>query len=112
METTYIVLIALTVIYIPLFLYVRFRKKPEKSVLEPYGPCIMIRTKVGIKLIDRLGRYKRFWHVCGYASRIITVLLMAYIVGLPYSSRHSLVSVAGASTFLDVSSVLDASSFF
>ena len=82
METTYIVLIALTVIYIPLFLYVRFRKKPEKSVLEPYGPCIMIRTKVGIKLIDRLGRYKRFWHVCGYASRIITVLLMAYIVGI------------------------------
>ncbi len=82
METTYIVLIALTVIYIPLFLYVRFRKKPEKSVLEPYGPCIMIRTKAGIRLIDRLGRYKRFWHVCGYASRIITVLLMAYIVGI------------------------------
>ena len=82
MELTYIVLIVLTVIYIPLFLYVRLRKKPENSMLEPYGPTIMIKTKVGIRLIDRLGKYKRFWHVCGYASRIITILLMAYIVGI------------------------------
>ena len=80
METTYIVLIALTIIYIPLFLYVKFGKKLEEKGLVPYGPCIMIRTKVGLKLIDRLGRYKRVWRVMGIISRIITILLMIYIV--------------------------------
>ena len=80
METTYIVLIILTVIYVPLFLYVKFNKKLEEKGLLPYGPCIMIRTKVGLRLIDRYGRYKRFWRICGIASRVITLLLMAYIV--------------------------------
>ena len=82
METTYIVLIILTVIYIPLFLYVRFGKGLKEKGLLPYGPCIMISTKVGINLIDRLGRYKRLWRVCGIASRIITVFLMIYIVAV------------------------------
>ena len=80
METTYIVLIALAIIYVPIFLYVKFNKKMEEKGLLPYGPCVMIRTKFGLRAIDRLGRYKRFWHVCGYASRIITIILMAYIV--------------------------------
>ena len=63
METTYIVLIILTAIYIPLFLYVKFGKKLESKGIVPYGPTIMIRTKIGMKTIDRLGKYKRFWRV-------------------------------------------------
>ena len=82
MEPTYIVLIILTVIYIPLFLYVKFGKKLEEKGLSPYGPCIMIRTKFGLRLIDRWGRYKRFWRVCGILSRFITLFLMIYIVAI------------------------------
>ena len=82
METTYIVLIVLAVIYVPLFFYVKFNKKMEEKGLLPYGPCIMIRTKIGMKTMDRLGKYKRFWRVCGIASRIITIFLMAYIVAI------------------------------
>ena len=91
METTYIVLIILTAIYIPLWLYVKFGNRPkgedgsegkdERNVV-PYGPTIMIRTKIGLKAIDFLGRYKRFWRVCGILSRIVTVLLMTYIVAI------------------------------
>ena len=80
MELTYIVLIILAVIYVPLFLYVKFGKKLEEKGLVPYGPTIMIRTKLGIKLIDRWGRYKRFWRACGVMSRFVTLFLMAYIV--------------------------------
>ena len=80
MEPTYIVLIILAVIYVPLFLYVKFGKKLEEKGLVPYGPTIMIRTKLGIKLIDRWGKYKRFWRACGILSRFVTLFLMAYIV--------------------------------
>ena len=80
MELTYIVLIILTVIYVPLFLYVKFGKKLEEKGLVPYGPTIMIRTKLGIKLIDRWGKYTRFWRACGVMSRFVTLFLMAYIV--------------------------------
>ncbi len=90
METTYIVLIILTAIYVPLWIYVRFGKKlglkgaekVEEKGISPYGPTIMIRTKIGLKAIDRLGRYKRFWRVCGILSRIITIILMTYIVAI------------------------------
>ena len=82
METTYIILIALAIIYVPLYLYIRYNKKMEEKGLLPYGPCIMLRTKVGLKLIDRLGRYVRFWRVCGILSRIITIILMVYIVAI------------------------------
>ena len=80
MELTYIVLIILAVIYVPLFLYVKFGKKLEEKGLVPYGPTIMIRTKLGIKLIDRWGKYTRFWRACGVMSRFVTLFLMAYIV--------------------------------
>ena len=90
METTYIVLIILTAIYIPLWIYVKFGKKLglkgaeklEEKGIGPYGPTIMIRTKIGFKVIDILGRYKRFWRVCGILSRIVTIILMVYIVSI------------------------------
>ena len=90
METTYIVLIILTAIYIPLWIYIKFGKKlglkgtekVEDKGISPYGPCIMIRTKIGLRAIDFLGKYKRFWRVCGILSRIVTILLMTYIVAI------------------------------
>ena len=90
METTYIVLIILTAIYVPLWFYVKFGKKfglkgaekLEEKGIGPYGPTIMIRTKVGFKVINYLGRYKRFWRVCGILSRIVTIILMTYIVAI------------------------------
>ena len=80
METSTAVLIALTVIYIPLFFYVRFGKRPKEKGVVPYGPTIMIKTKIGIKTIDRLGRYKRFWRICGFLSIFVVLFLMLYIV--------------------------------
>ena len=41
METTYIVLLALLVIYIPIYFYVRKSKKAQDKGFAPYGPTIM-----------------------------------------------------------------------
>lgn len=93
MEPVYIALIILTIIYVPFWFIVKFGDKigPLKNISEKLRSkglttylfiLIMIRTKWGIKLIDRLGKYKRFWRVCGVLSRIVTIILMAYIVAI------------------------------
>lgn len=82
MDTTYIALIALTAIYVPLFFYIRFKssRNPNLKRFTTYGPAIMIKTRIGIKLINRLGKYKKIWRIFGVVSRLVTILLMLYIV--------------------------------
>ena len=80
METTYVVLIALLVIYIPLYIYVRKSEKAHEKGFVPYGPTIMIRTRWGLKLMDRLAKYKRFWHFMGTVSLVVAFILAMIIV--------------------------------
>ncbi len=80
MNSTTIVLLILVAIYIPTFIFVKKNKWCQEHGIVTSGPLVMIKTKLGIKMMDRLAKYKRFWRVCGFASRIITILLMGYIV--------------------------------
>lgn len=80
METTYIVLLALLVIYIPLYIYVRKSEKAHEKGFVPYGPTIMIKTKWGLRLMDALAKYRRFWNAMGYVSLVVSVILAAAIV--------------------------------
>lgn len=82
MDTAQIILIALTAIYIPLFFYIKFKssRNPNLKNFTTYGPAIMIRTKIGIRLINRLGKYKRLWRVFGAISRLVTVFLVLCII--------------------------------
>ena len=80
METTYIVLLALLVVYIPIYIYVRKSEKAHEKGFVPYGPTIMIRTKWGLKLMDRMAKYKRFWNVMGYVSLFVSLILALIIV--------------------------------
>ncbi len=82
MNTTYIVLLVLLAIYIPIYIYVRTSEKAKAKGIVPYGPLIMIKTKWGIGLMDRLSKHKQFWHVCGFLSKIISLILMIYIVAI------------------------------
>ncbi len=82
METTYIVLLALLVIYIPLYIYVRKSEKAHEKGFVPYGPTIMIRTSWGLKLMDALAKYRRFWNVMGVVSMFISLLLAIFIVSI------------------------------
>lgn len=95
METVYIVLLALLVIYIPLYVYVRKSKKAQDKGFVPYGPTIMIRTSWGLKLMDRLAKHKRFWNVMGFVSLAISLVLMVAIVSILIIDLSVLPSVFG-----------------
>ena len=76
METAYIVLLVLAVIYIPIWFWVwRNPEKAERYHLCKYGPCIMIRTQLGMKTMDRLARYPRFWSAFGFFSKAVSAVL-------------------------------------
>ena len=82
METTYIVLLALLVIYIPLYIYVRKSEKAHEKGFVPYGPTIMIKTSWGLRLMDRLARHRRFWNVMGHFSLAVSLVLAIIIVSI------------------------------
>lgn len=79
MQLAYIILLILLIIYIPFYFYVRTGKL-EKYGLVKYGPAVMLKTKWGMRTMERLAKYKRFWRVFGFISKIITIILMAFIV--------------------------------
>ena len=80
MDLAYIILIILVAIYVPLYFYVRKSDRMHAKGIVPYGPTIMIKTKWGLDLMDRLSRHKRFWNAFGLISKIIALFLMAIIV--------------------------------
>lgn len=77
MSTAYLVLLILLVIYIPIYVWVW--KNPEKADrlhLQKYGPALMIKTHLGMKTMDRLSKYRRFWRVFGFVSKLISAILL------------------------------------
>lgn len=84
MELAYQVLIVLAVIYVPIWLWVwRCPEKAERYHLVKYGPCVMIRTQLGMKTMDRLSKYTRFWRAFGFFSKVVSAvlfLLMMYML--------------------------------
>ena len=76
MNTAYTVLLILAVIYIPIWVWVwRNPEKAERYHLCKYGPCIMIRTQLGMKTMDRLAKYPRFWSAFGFFSKAVSAVL-------------------------------------
>ena len=84
MNPAYVVLIILAVIYIPIWVWVwRFPERAERYHLCKYGPCIMIKTQLGMGTMDRLSRHTGFWRAFGFASKVISAvlfLLMMYML--------------------------------
>ena len=80
MELTYIVLLALLVVYIPFYFWVRFSPNAEKYGLVKYGPMVMVKTKLGTKLMEKWCVYTRFWRFFGTLSLIISAILMVTII--------------------------------
>ena len=75
-STAYFVLLILLIAYIPIWIWTW--RRPEAAArwhLQKYGPCIMIRTQLGMKTMDRFARYPRFWHAFGFASKLISAIL-------------------------------------
>jgi membrane-associated protease RseP (regulator of RpoE activity) len=82
MNLTYLVLLILLIVYIPIYIWVMKSPKAKEHGLVIYGPMVMIKTHWGIPLMTRLGKYKRFWRAFGLASKLMSLFLMIYIVGI------------------------------
>lgn len=80
MNTTVIILIILTVIYVPLWFLVRSDPKMKARGFEKYGPAVKINTRLGLRFIDRFGRYTRFWKAFGIFSQAVSLILMVMML--------------------------------
>lgn len=89
-ELSWLILIILAVIYVPFYIWVRISPKAEKYGLRKYGPCVMVRTQLGKKTMDKYAKYKRFWRAFGILSQIIALALMITIVYVMFSSMYHL----------------------
>ncbi|MBR6037417.1 MAG: site-2 protease family protein [Candidatus Methanomethylophilaceae archaeon] len=84
MSTAYLVLLILLAIYVPVYIWVwRNPEAAERLHLVKYGPALMIKTHLGIRLMGRLGRFQRFWRAFGFFSKVtsaVLLFLMMYMV--------------------------------
>ncbi|MCL2607656.1 MAG: site-2 protease family protein [Methanomassiliicoccaceae archaeon] len=80
MDLTYTILLILLIIYVPIYIYVRSSRRMNDRGVVTYGPFIMIKTKRGMRLLDSLAKYRRFWAFFGVASKIMSVFLIAFII--------------------------------
>ncbi len=77
----YAILAALIALYalVVIVLYRSGRVGPDRS-LSLLGPLLMTKTQRGLGLLDRLGRFKRFWSAMGDLGRVLAAAAMALIV--------------------------------
>lgn len=52
----------------------------EKYNLSLYGPTVMVRTKKGIKFLERIARNKRFWKAYGSSGIVLCIILMFFML--------------------------------
>lgn len=80
MELSFLVLLVLAIFYIPIYFWVRISPNAAKYGLVKYGPLIMIKTRLGTRLMDRWSVYKRFWNFFGALSIVLSIILMITIL--------------------------------
>jgi hypothetical protein len=66
--------------YFELCDHIRKWPNANRYNLYKYGPCIMIKTRLGFRLIERWSKYKRFWRFFGIFSIIVSFALMIFII--------------------------------
>ncbi len=82
MDPQLLALIVLLIIYVPTYFIVKKSKWCKEHGLVTSSVLIMLNTKWGINLMTRLGKYKRFWRVCGVVSWIVTAILMIGMISI------------------------------
>ena len=76
------VLLILFIIYVPIYIYVRKSEKAHEAGFVTWGPTIMIKTKWGLGMMDRIGSHRKLWNVFGAFSLFVSFLLMVTIVAI------------------------------
>lgn len=82
MSLTLWILIVLAVIYVPIWFFAWKDPRAKKYLMEKYGPTVKINTHLGIRMMDRVCVYTRFWRFMGVISQFIALVLTAAIIGI------------------------------
>ena len=102
MNVAYVVLLILFIIYVPIYLYVRKSEKAHNAGFVTWGPTIMIKTRWGLGMMDRIGKHKRLWNAFGAFSLVISFLLMVTIVAILIIDISLLPSVIASGTSMGI----------
>jgi len=93
----WIIIILLTVLYVPIFVWVWRSPRAADLGLSVRGPMVMYRTQRGQRLMEGIGSHRRLCGAFAAASGAISVLLMAVmvffmataVINLPYAFASS-----------------------
>jgi membrane-associated protease RseP (regulator of RpoE activity) len=82
-EVGYAIALAAVVAYalVLWLLYRTGRLGPERT-LSLLGPALMVKTRKGLSLLDRIGRFKRLWTRLGDLGVLLAGIAMAAIIGV------------------------------
>ena len=87
----------LAIIYVPIWVWVwRNPEKAAKVHLVKYGPLVMIKTQLGIKSMDKIAKYRRFWLLFGFVSRLLSAVLFFLMMYMLIMSIIALPSRIGS----------------
>ena len=80
MNSTLMILIILLIIYVPIWIWAKTSPRAKDRGLETWGPAIKINTHMGLRIIERIARPRRFWHAMGIVSQFVAFILMAIMI--------------------------------
>lgn len=93
----YLILVAVLVAYALAIAYLYLtRRLDPNGIFSMYGPALMIKTRRGQAMLDRVGRFRRFWSAVGDLGILFAGIAMATIVIL-LAAEAALVSRVPAS---------------
>lgn len=82
MELSLIILAILIIGYVILYYHVKRSPSLQARGLVPYGPAMLLKTERGLKFMEKLSVYRRFWAFYALLSKFIVLGLMLFITGL------------------------------
>ncbi len=76
----YLLTVILISLHLGLAIYAKRKKILERYHMDMYGPFVMWKTKKGLKLLERLAKYRGFWIFYGNVSRGIVLVVMTLMM--------------------------------
>ncbi len=96
MSLTVLILIVLAAVYVPIWYFAWRSPRAKDYRLEKYGPAVKINTRMGIKLMDCLCVYRRFWKFMGAVSQVMALALMALMIYVVVAAVINLPNMIGS----------------
>jgi membrane-associated protease RseP (regulator of RpoE activity) len=76
----YIALLAVAIYALVIYALHRAGRLGPDRALSLYGPALMVKTRRGRSMLDRLGRFRRFWSGIGDLGLVLVAVAMVIIV--------------------------------